>query len=157
VKVNNIHFYGCVCLFMSSKIHDTNSLRLGNLVKFVLHDQFSKSQVIQEEMRIMERMFSSKNEHLSSMPVLTIFELFTEVFKEGSKTEVTEGLRQLVIIWMDIRNVVPMGKNLKDLFAEMVVCVKQNRKYYGVEETFGFFSKTYGCNQIQKYYKDMKW
>ena len=68
-----------------------------------------------------------------------------------------EGFKQLAIIWMDIRNIVPPGKTLTDIFSIVVKSVKENTYCPGLEETLTFYEKTYNCTQLQKHYMEMKW
>lgn len=69
VRVDNIHLVGTVSLFMSSKIHDTNHLRLNNVVEDALHRSYSREAVLDMEMKILMK----ASEGIRSMPIITIF------------------------------------------------------------------------------------
>ena len=84
VEVENIHMVGTTCLFMSSKIHEHNNIRMKDILTYILNDSRKKNAVLEMEMKILMKISNGEK----TVPVITIFELFTEFFSSGSREQI---------------------------------------------------------------------
>jgi hypothetical protein len=150
VKVSNIHIVAVTCLFMGTKIHETNPLSLENIIQKAVYHAFSCRDVLMMEGEIL---LWSANTEAKPRHLVTVYNSLYEIFPKMAMKERMEALRRLVVIWMDpVMALKQKGKHgssgyvsYDNIVRTVVNGLYENEEMSGVEKVKSYFKEKYEC------------
>ena len=156
IHPSNIHLYGTTALYLASKYHEPERIRLNDIVVRIAHKKFSPIQILDCEAEIFKWVCLLRNDSSLHFPTIEdrVFECFPDVSQNKMKEIMIElffCMQEPNMIYEEIVDITE-----KQLVKEVGIAVLENRRYEGCEKIEEYFMEEYGCNNIRRFGYELK-